>query len=404
MIGILALVTHLAAAPPPGPVPDFAPLAAVVSSGRLAVRAPKVADALTRLLGPRHVVDLRPTPDFEVPDALLWLRDHQPIFVRAADGGLIALRYRHRSPWRDAWLPPDLPLAEPGESIRREPVEAPTAARREPEGVAALRRAVRNTADGGASAGGAGDFPRGLLETRVVELPLLHEQGNLVTTGGHIFFSVRLVTDNGDQSTLPHLLAGSYLPRDPATVIDLMSHALGRRPADLVLLPPLPGDTTRHVDLMMLPLSPDEVLVPVIEADALALVTRPAERVLSRETAEALETVALTLQRLGYRVVRAPMRAPRYVPSPDEPNAHMPVFFTPANALLLNLGDARFILLPRAPAAALRPTEAALNARHEAAWAAIFAARGWTPVFADVGDLWRLGGLLRCVTATIPAP
>ncbi|MCA9540058.1 MAG: AMP-binding protein [Myxococcales bacterium] len=53
--------------------------------------------------------------------------------------------------------------AEPGEGTRSKPGEAPTAAGHEPEGVAALRRPVRNAAAGGASPGAAGDLSWGLL-------------------------------------------------------------------------------------------------------------------------------------------------------------------------------------------------------------------------------------------------
>jgi hypothetical protein len=353
LLALLPTAPICAAEPPratptrAGPVPDFAPLDRVVTSARLSLRAPALQRALTAVLGARHEIDPRPTPAFEKDDALLWLRDHQPLFVRHGDGTLGALRPRHPSPYRDAWMPLSSTL-------------------------------------------------------RPVPLPLIHEQGNLVTTGRHVFVSMRLLYENARAFSAPHLQREGYRPRDPGTVIDLLSHALGVRPAEIVLVPSLPDETTWHVDLILMPIDEATIMVPTLEDAALDTVTDTAERQLAHAVQAALAVHPPVLRRLGYTVVTLPMLAPRRVPSPDQPGEPITAYYTPANGLLLDRGDARLVILPQAQGADLRPGEAALDAAYRARWARAFEDLGWRPLFADTGDLLRFGGLFRCVTAVVP--
>ncbi|MCA9538879.1 MAG: DUF692 family protein [Myxococcales bacterium] len=96
-------------------------------------------------------------------------------------------------------------LAEPGEGTRREPSEAPSAARREPEGVAARRRAVSNEADAGGAFGAAGDFPRGLPDSKAFIEALPLERVVQIHLAGHEDQGHVIIDTHGDRMVDPVL-------------------------------------------------------------------------------------------------------------------------------------------------------------------------------------------------------
>ena len=334
-----------------GPVPDYAPVGYVVSHARLRQHAPRMAEALDRHLGARHVVETRQPSSADMPDNDLWLRDHQPIYVRNANGTLTAVRPLHPQPSRAQWMPL---------------------------------------------------IPRPSILTK--RLPLVHENGNLVTTGRHVFVSERIFDDNARSTVEPELTAGGYLPRSSDATLGVLADALGRPVEDFVILPRMPSEATGHVDLLLMPLDDHTIVVPRIPAQALRAPTTPGEQRLALQTRDFLDQVADTVEALDYRAVRLPMLPPIAVPSVDRPGEVVPAYLSPANGLLLRTARDAVVLMPSIDPAQLEPSERALNEEYVDEWRVGLRKHGWKMEAVDIGDLLPYLGLVRCVTAVVPAP
>lgn len=364
----------------PGPIPDFAPLSAVLTHRMLEGFDPAIPAALGKLAGRRHRVepydpcgrDPGVACEHWPPDGMMiWMRDYQPIFVRRPDGRLKIVRYLSQNPNRTGYV-------------------ASIAAR--------VGRARAHPLLAGRSLA-AGRRPP-IVET----LPLIHEHGNLVTTGRHVFLTHRVLDENAVPSPDPHLTAAGYRARAPQEVVALLARALERPESDLVILPPLPGEQTGHIDLYVMALDPETVLIPAIPAEGLLATEVPLERALGLDAAAFLDQQAALVASLGLRVERLPMLPPALLPPYDgaveEPNEA--VFFTPTNGLLLRTPQSAAVLLPAWDAPGRSPAYRALNERFRDQWAAFFRSRGWTPHFLDGARVGRRGGFFRCVTAVVP--
>ncbi|MCA9542597.1 MAG: hypothetical protein KC620_27060, partial [Myxococcales bacterium] len=119
-----------------GPVPDYAPLAVVRTHVQAMDLSPEFVERLGSLAGRRHTV----VGEEDTLGTMVWLRDYQPIYVRDAEAHLHALRVKSLLPERNG-----------------------------------LKF--------------AGDPP-------IEDLPLVHENGNLVVAGRYIFISDRVFEDN----------------------------------------------------------------------------------------------------------------------------------------------------------------------------------------------------------------
>ena len=81
-----------------------------------------------------------------------------------------------------------------------------------------------------------------------------------------------------------------------------------------------------------------------------------------------------------------------------------PAVISPTNGLLLRTRRDAVALMPRPDTAPRPPHSDALARRYAKAWARALSAHGWRSEFVDVADLSQLRGLVRCVTAVVPAP
>jgi hypothetical protein len=328
---------------PPGPVPDFAPIAGVVSHAGIESIAPELRRTLERLVGPERFESVT-----GLDDALLWVRDYQPLWVRRRDGTLAAVRYLHDEQARAAAWPA---LAAP-----------------------------------------------------VEHLPLVHEHGNLVSTGPLVLVTERLLHDNARERTEPWLLAGGYRPRDRDEVVGLLAAALDRRPADVVVLPRMPHEPTGHVDVFVLALDERTIAVPRIEPEALELAAA-VDRAVAVDVQRFLDEQATRLDARGLHVVRPPMLPPAVATSagPDQGDDRTAlVLFTPANSLLLHVDDRHVALVPGFTTVSGDPRRALLARGYERRWRDELAARGWQAHVVDAAELAGYGGLLRCATAVVP--
>ncbi|MEZ4474875.1 MAG: hypothetical protein R3F60_29620 [bacterium] len=327
---LLLLVSSAAARP--GPVPDYAPLALIRTHVQAMDLSPEFVERLSSIAGRRHTV----IGDEDTLGTMVWLRDYQPIYVRDAQSHLHALRVKSLLPERNG-----------------------------------LKF--------------AGDPP-------AEDLPLVHENGNLVVAGRYIFVSDRLFEDNDVEAP------ESQGERRP--LLRDLARALNRPEADIVLMPQLPGEGTGHVDLYLLPVADDLVLVPSIAEEALVDLTE-GEWILGRVAADFLDEQARFLTRLGLTVRRLPMLPPRLMPAVDR-SAEDAVFFSPANSLLVNVAGRRTVLIPDIDASALRSGHRRLYQQYRKQWARTFQGVGWKPVFADATELSRYLGFFRCLSAVVP--
>ncbi len=322
----------------PGPVPDFAPVAAITTHASLAELVPELPRTLSALLGPRHAVAAASGDD----TTLLWMRDYQPLYVRRADGSLAALRSLSPNPNR-----------------------------------------MRPTTAG----------------ERV--LPLLHENGNLVSTGRTVFVTDRLLEDNA--RPLPELAARGYRPRKPAEVLKILARAVGRPLRDVVVLPPLPREATGHVDLYLMALGPKTLLVPEVRDEAIALLGDEEEEALALDVRNFLDDQAARLTKRGFTVRRLPMMPPLLMPSVEaDADERDMVVYSPTNAVLVRTADVAAVVLPSFDAPDRAEPWRALIREYERTWAEFFRERGWAPRFVDATLLGRYLGLFRCVTAMVP--
>lgn len=353
-------------------IADFDVVEAVVTHRMLDEVAPEVNRLLTRLLGDRHFVDERvpctqdeaagchrATSDLE----MVWMRDYQPIYQRAQAGALRIVRY----------LSPD---SARGDYLTDVAAHGPA---RNPLHIKAL-------------------------SGRVHVMPLVHENGNLVTDGQYVFLSHRVFADNGPRGPVgPHLTAAGHRHRSPEEVLAVLAESLQRPLSNLVVLPGLPGNRSGHIDLYLMALEPGVLLVPRVPPEALDLVERDADRILGQNVAAFLDHHASLLRSVGFRVERLPMLAPLVDPMFGAGALGGPevVFLTPTNALLLRTPEVSAVVLPTLNPGG-PPAVRALQQRFEDEWRAFFRARGYEPHFAEVGGVARRGGLVRCVTAPVP--
>jgi len=220
------------------------------------------------------------------------------------------------------------------------------------------------------------------------ELGLVLEHGNLVVAGERVFLTERVLDDNGGKG------AGE------AGVIARLATVLDRPAADIIILPQLPGESTGHIDLFLLPVADDTVLVPRILPEALEGLSE-SEWLIGHTAANFLDAQSERLAGMGLKVKRLSMLPPRIMPSVDS-SGEDAVFFSPANALLLNIQGRRTVLLPDLHPSALRASHRRLFQQYRKQWAGTFQGLGWKPVFADATELARYLGFFRCLTAVVP--
>lgn len=316
----------------PGPVPDYAPMALVRTHVQARDLSEEFVVRLQKLLGPRHV-------EVGQPDAvgtLVWLRDYQPIYARDAADRLHSLRVRSRMPERNGhFFPGDSPAAD---------------------------------------------------------LPLVHENGNLVVAGQRVFVSTRIFDDNRIEGP------GAEAARRP--LIRALAQGLAIPEEDVVIMPQLPGEGTGHVNLYLLAVSDTLMLVPRIPEEALVGLTE-SEWGVSRAAAQFLDDQASFLTTLGLKVKRLSMLPPRILPAVDNTSEDA-VFFSPANALLLNVDGRRTVILPDLDPSALRASHRKLFRQYRKQWMSTFQGEGWHPVFADATELSRYLGFFRCLSTVVP--
>lgn len=170
LLGWLAACDHGGAVLPAyeerlgGPVPDFAPMAGVVVHSALADLSPDLVAALDDIAGPGLLVE----DWFLSDDTMVWSRDHQPIYVRRAGGGVGSVGYQSDN---------------------------------------ANRAAVTSI-----------DYSEGGAHPVDTVVSLLHQNGNLVTNGHTVFVSQQLLRENGGRPEVVERFA-SVLGRRATDVV-----------------------------------------------------------------------------------------------------------------------------------------------------------------------------------------
>ncbi|MCK6574537.1 hypothetical protein L6V77_25945 [Myxococcota bacterium] len=369
----LGLLTPGAARAAAGPMPDFAPIGSVVAHARLAELAPAVDHALRRALGPHYVVD-RTDPCGREPGVacdrwpsdgmMLWVRDYAPVVVEEADGRYSLLTYLSPNPNRSLY---------PTQAARR------------------ASHPIRELVD--------------LGRARLAPLPILHENGNFVTDGRRVYTTDLLLERNRTPNRGFDPTGTGFAPRTSDTLLRLVGDALHRRPDEIVVLPSMPGDQSRHVDMYLMALDADTLLVPHIRAEAVRLAAEGAERTLALRAAAFLDGIAATLQGRGQLVERLPMVGPAFIPGRAPGGGPQPVYDSPTNALLLATERSRQVLLPAVAAHRFGPRSPAferLLRSYERDWVAFFKRRGYEAQLVDTGGLFERSGLIRCATAVFP--
>lgn len=335
-----------------GPVPDFAPLAEVRWHVSLTSLAPDLPALLTRLLGSAAVEeDDGPAED----GSLVWMRDYHPMLARQANGETKTVAYLAENWTRTSLL------------------------NRRRVGKATWARADQH-------------------------VPLIHENGNLVTNGTLVFVSDRILDDNAVERSDPGLRASGYRPRTEAEVVGLLAAAVGRPRRDVIVLPSLPLEETQHVDVWLMFIDAQTLIVPKVHPEGIARLAVE-EQPNAEAVAEFLDGQARDLARRGLRIVRLPMLPPIYPVAQDasaDPTDAEALFLTPANGLLIAHGGKRVVILPEFDMQEIAPEMADLQAAYELIWEAELATYDWTVEFVDGTGLVRQLGLVRCVTAPIP--
>lgn len=371
-----------------GPVADYDLLDGVALHLETDEMAPDLRPTLHRLLGRRLVVanwtapsrdpDEDPT---ETDGSLRWLRDYQPIYVRDENGRLTAVRYLSENPNRSLFQ-------APGAQTRARQVWVPT--------------------------------PGGGRWVRSVTLPLLHENGNLLVVGRRIIVSDKLIADNAVEHDEAHLVRLGYRARSEREVVKLLAKALRREVSDVVVLPPMPYESTEHVDVFLLPLDEHTVMVPRIENRAVARL-RGQARFVAEDIQTFLDEQAATLTELGLTVPRWPMAPPglAFSDADGEPISEADaektsgaefelLVYSPANALLLNLaGDndghpTRVAVLPSFDLALSDRKLSRLSNQYTKLWQRELRQLGYTTSLVDSSDLVAYLGLIHCVSSPIP--
>ncbi len=360
---------------PAGPIADFEPLAGVLTHARLDEIVPSLDRRLDRMLGARHFVDrydpcgADPGPDcghWPKDGMTLWARDYAPIYVRRADGRLKIVSTLSANPNRTH----DLEVAERTPSHPLFAMLHPAA---------------------------------GVPTPEIVKLPLLHENGNLVTDGRHLFVSERLIEDNTTAPRDRDIEREGFRVRTRDEVLSMWAAALERPVSQVVVLPQMPGEQAGHVDMFLMALDADTLLVPEIPPEALRVAIPGVERKVAFEAASFLSKVVAELQAQGFFVERLPMLPAQVLPAGDNRSGSQSgVYVSPTNALLLSLGGERRVLLPQVRFKGRPAAQETLRRKYERAWATFFAQRGWTPEAIDVTEAAVRRGLVRCLTSTVP--
>jgi hypothetical protein len=338
--------------PAVGPVPDFAPLDEVRWHASLTTLAPDLPPLLKRLLGAAAIEeDDGPYED----GSLVWMRDYHPMLVRQSNGETKTVAYLAENQARSRLL-----------NRRR------------------TGKAARSPADH--------------------YLPLIHENGNLVTNGKLVLVSDRIFTDNAVDRSDWALRASGYRPRSASDVVTLLAGAVGRPRRDIVVLPSLPLEETQHVDVWLMFLDENTLIVPQVHPEGVARLP-PDEQPGAEEVATFLDVQARNLARRDLRIVRLPMLPPVIVVATDaseDPADSEALFLTPANGLLITHDGKRVVILPDFDMQVIAPDMADLQAAYALIWEAELATHDWTVEFVDGTVLVQQLGLVRCVTAPIP--
>lgn len=335
-----------------GPVPDFAPLDEVRWHASLEMLAPDLPPLLTRLLG-AAAVEESAEPDAD--RSLVWMRDYHPMLVRQANGETKTVAYLAENPTRTRLL---------------------------------NRRRIGKVAHAPADQ----------------HVPLIHENGNLVTNGRLVFISDRIFQENAVERDDVVLAASGYRQRSPIEVVGLLAAALGRPRRDIIVLPSLPLEETQHVDVWLMFIDESTLIVPQVLPEGITRLP-PDERPAAEAVATFLDAQARDLGVHDLRIVRLPMLPPIIVTATDaseEPSDAEALFLTPANGLLIAHGGTRVAVLPQFDMQALAPDMVDLQTAYEGIWEAELATYDWTVEFVDGTTLVRQLGLVRCVTAPIP--
>ncbi len=359
-----------AGVPRGGPVADYAPLQGVRSHALLRDLAPEFSAALVGL-GSGHQTD---TTGFDGSGysrgtSLVWSRDYRPIHVRNPTGDLEVVAYLSRHEQRSGFTGSSyVPVAPPA-----------------PDSL--FYRALEGT-------GGR------WLPTRT--LPIVLEHGNLVFTGRRAITTDRTLRQNAMAHPERHLRREGYAPRSDEETVAILAEGLYIAPEDVVVLPPMPGEKTEHIDLYVMALDAGRVLLPELRDDLLSMLTFGHEIELAGRVQRFLDEQAATLEREGLQVVRLPMVAPVYLVEADTPGGWFGSFYSPTNALIVDVRGERIAYLPTFDPEGFPEAYRALNESYQEEWARFFEGEGYMPMLVDSTDLGRAYGLFRCVTAIVP--
>ena len=144
-------------------------------------------------------------------------------------------------------------------------------------------------------------------------------------------------------------------------------------------------------------------MLPQIPDECFNVVTYGHEQHTGRPCNASFDDQAHALEARGFQVQRLPMMPPTFLQqSPTDPTGWVGHFDSPANSLLLNIGDQRRVLLPTVNLDGFSPEYQALSSKFQHQWADFFTARGWEPHLLDATAASRANGLFRCLSYPIP--
>lgn len=302
---------------------------------------------------------------------LVWLRDYDAAYVRRPNNQLCVVTPLCENPVRSGHLSTEyIPVAPPlpGQRYYRAP----------------------------------GQTQGRWIETKT--LPLLHQWGNQVSDGEHVLVTDKLLTDNERPHSEKHLVAAGYGPRDPATILKLLSSTLDIAAQNIVVVPKMPGEKTGHVDMFIMPLGPKRFLVPQVDSHLMTTIGYAHEIELAQRVHAFLENVTEQLRSNGFVVERLPMIAPVYLqPDPQQPGGHNGVFFSPTNSLVVNSSGQRFALLPTFDPKDFPGSYQKRHREIQRLWESFFRNEGYETQLVDATELAKSYGLFRCLVAPVPA-
>lgn len=363
-----------------GPVPDFSPLAGIAVHAYLRDACPALWRTLHERLGDRVQADSTGvTPRGASNPSLAWMRDYHPLFTRQPDGRLHVVRFLSVDPDRDRYSgEKSVPVKPPAPEMHAYPIPGQTP-------------------------------PRWLSAHST---PLIHQNGNLVSSGNHVFVTSHLLEENAVARDDARLAREGYRPRSADEVLDIFAAAVGVRRDRVVVLPRMPGEGTGHVDMFVMALGPDRVLIPEIHDEAIDVIGASHEQALGRQVQAFLDDRAAQLAQRGIEVERLPMMAPinltpaSSATSTDDVTRVNAMTYSPTNSLLADVPGRtpiRTVFTPTFDARGFPPAYVALKERYEAAWQAFFTREGWTPVAVDASSLSHAYGVFRCLSHPLPA-